>query len=170
MVPSCEKDRYYLPKHYAITNCLEEIICFWIHRDHMLAVRVLLKGFINPVDKGILFFLCEHNIKSISLLLLYFYHHFIYKGRTSGVEDSPTSVIGGVCWSVWLINKLLQGKNSLRRQANELKTAMSLSWLILLPYSLPLTGVAWCHENRCIIETGNEVHVIQLYVAAAMLC
>ena len=68
MVPICEKDRYYLPKHYAITDRLEEVICFWIHWDHVLTVRVLLKGFINPVDKGILFFLCGHNIKSISLL------------------------------------------------------------------------------------------------------
>jgi len=34
----------------------------------VLTVRVLLQGFINPVDKGILFFLCGNNIKSISLL------------------------------------------------------------------------------------------------------
>lgn len=68
MVAICDKERYYLPKHYAITDCLEEVICFWIHWQHMLAVRVLLKGFVNPVDKGIFFFLCGHNIKAISVL------------------------------------------------------------------------------------------------------
>lgn len=34
-------------------------------------------------------------------------------------------------------------EEALRRQANELKTAMGLSWLILLQCSFPLTGVAW---------------------------
>lgn len=68
MVCIYEKYRYYLPKHYAITDRLEEIVCFWIHWDHVFTVRVLLKSFVNPVDEGILFFLCGHTIKSISLL------------------------------------------------------------------------------------------------------
>lgn len=83
MICIYEKYRYYLPKHYAITDRLEEIICFWIHWDHVFTVRVLLKSFVNPVDEGILFFLCGHTIKSISLLL-HLHHHFAFKGGTHG--------------------------------------------------------------------------------------
>lgn len=49
----------YLPKDNAIPNSTEEIICVWIHWNNMSTVRVILQGFVYPVDKGILLFLCK---------------------------------------------------------------------------------------------------------------
>ena len=50
---------FFLPKHDAISNSTEEIIGVRIHRDDVPAIRVIFQGFVYPVDKGILLFLCK---------------------------------------------------------------------------------------------------------------
>lgn len=51
-----------VPKDDAIPDSIEEIIGVWVHGDDMLAVRIIFQGFVYPVDKGILFFLCGQMI------------------------------------------------------------------------------------------------------------
>lgn len=159
MVPVCEKERYYLPKHYAITDRLEEVVCFWIHWHHVLAVRVLLKGFVNPVDKGVFFFLCGHNVISISLLCSTSTIILLTKAELLGEPFPP----------VWLINKTLHGRGSQETS----KRAQDSNGLELVNTPSMLLPAHWgClgHEVRHITETGNEVHVIHMYGADAKLC
>jgi hypothetical protein len=53
------RTKFYLPKDNAIPNSIKEIIGVWIHWDDMSTVRIIFQGFVYPVDKGILFFLCK---------------------------------------------------------------------------------------------------------------
>ena len=50
---------FFLPKHDAISNSTEEIIGVRIHWDDVPTIGVIFQGFVYPVDKGILLFLCK---------------------------------------------------------------------------------------------------------------
>ena len=54
-----KKGVFFLPKHDAISNSTEEIIGVRIHWDDVPTIGVIFQGFVYPVDKGILLFLCK---------------------------------------------------------------------------------------------------------------